>query len=184
FQRLDLFGVSILTAGLVLFVFAVISGSINGWNTASCLTPLCVSLVLVALFFVYEARLPQEMAALPPSLWAFNNVPIPVASALLPLMWWKTVQLLFSWLWQEVYRWTAMNVAVHLLPLGLLCFPMNALASIIHRKFSLKSVLVVGQILALIGSALLSFADTQERYWSFAFVGFCLGTSGVMIADA
>ena len=59
---------------------------------------------------------------------------------------------------------------------------MNALASIIHRKFSLKSVLVVGQILALIGSALLSFADTQERYWSFAFVGFCLGTSGVMIA--
>ncbi|KAJ7933694.1 hypothetical protein B0H13DRAFT_1533231, partial [Mycena leptocephala] len=29
---------------------------------------------------------------------------------------------------------------------------------------------------------LFPFADTQERYWSFAFVGFCLGTSGVMIA--
>jgi hypothetical protein len=50
----------------------------------------------------------------PPRLWAFNNVPILVASALLPLMWWGTVQLLFSWLWQEVYGWTAMNVAVHL----------------------------------------------------------------------
>ena len=50
----------------------------------------------------------------PPSLWAFNNVPVVVASALLPLMWWGTVQLLFSWLWQEVYGWTAMNVAVHL----------------------------------------------------------------------
>ncbi|KAJ7499582.1 MFS general substrate transporter [Mycena latifolia] len=182
FKRLDLLGVSMLTVGLVLFVYAVTSGSISGWNTAHCLAPLFISLLCVALFFIYEARLPEEMAALPPSLWAYTNVPILVTSALLPFMWWGAVQLLFSWLWQEVYGWTALNVALRFLPMGLLGFPMNALASVLQQFFPLKWILVAGQVLALIATALLPFADTEARYWSFAFPAFCIGTTGITIA--
>ncbi|KAJ7179684.1 MFS general substrate transporter [Mycena filopes] len=184
FQRLDLIGVSLLTIGLVLFIFGVTSGSVNGWNSARCLAPFFISLLLIVG---------------PPSLWAFTNVAILVASALLPFMWWATVQLLFSWLWQEVYGWSPIIVALHLcvfnyflaamsdefipsLPLGLLGFPMNALASVLHQIFPLKWVITAGQVLALIATILLPFADTEARYWRFAFPAFCIGTSGITIA--
>ncbi|KAJ7174284.1 MFS general substrate transporter [Mycena filopes] len=178
FQRLDLIGVSLLTIGLVLFIFGVTSGSVNGWNSARCLAPFFISLLLIVGFFFYEARLPADMAALPPSLWAFTNVAILVASALLPFMWWATVQLLFSWLWQD--GWS--DKSIPSLPLGLLGFPMNALASFLHQIFPLKWVITAGQVLALIATILLPFADTEARYWRFAFPAFCIGTSGITIA--
>ncbi|KXN84040.1 hypothetical protein AN958_00529 [Leucoagaricus sp. SymC.cos] len=181
FKRLDLFGVSILTSGLVLFIFGVTSGSVDGWRSATCLAPLIVSIFLIAGFFVYESRLDEHYAALPPNIWRYQNFPILVASALLPFMWWGTVQLLFSWLWQEVYGWSAIIAALHFLPLGLLGFPMNGLSSALSQKFPLKWVIIAGQVMALAGTILLPFADSEAHYWRYAFPGFCLGTSGITI---
>ncbi|KXN81299.1 hypothetical protein AN958_05215 [Leucoagaricus sp. SymC.cos] len=181
FKRLDLLGVSMLTSGLVLFIFGVTSGSVDGWGSAICLAPLIVSIFLVAAFFVYESRLDEHYAALPPNIWRYQNFPILVASALLPFMWWGTVQLLFSWLWQEVYGWSAIIAALHFLPLGLLGFPMNGLSSALSQKFPLKWVIIAGQVVALAGSILLPFADSEAHYWRYAFPGFCLGTSGITI---
>ncbi|KAG6813631.1 hypothetical protein H0H87_009011, partial [Tephrocybe sp. NHM501043] len=100
-------------AGLVLFIFGVTTGSVNGWNTARCLTPFIISLFLIAAFFIWEARLPEDMAAIPPSLWRVTNFGILVSSATLPFMWWGAVQLLFSWIWQNVYGWSPIIAAVH-----------------------------------------------------------------------
>lgn len=47
-------------------------------------------------------------------MWFYENFSILIATALLPFMWWGAVQLLFSWLWQEVYGWSALKTAVHL----------------------------------------------------------------------
>ncbi|KAF8067698.1 major facilitator superfamily domain-containing protein [Lyophyllum atratum] len=184
FKRLDLTGVFLLTSGLVLFIFGVTTGSVNGWNTARCLAPLIISLFLIAGFFLWEARLPEDMAAIPPSLWAYTNFGILVASATLPFMWWGTVQLLFSWIWQNVYGWTPIIAAVHFLPLGLLGFPVTGMASALQQKFPLKWVIVGGQVIAMAGTLLLPFADSPGHYWRFAFPGFCLGTSGITIAFA
>lgn len=83
-RRFDHFGVSILTGafvraiiaskdflirdalflvGMILFIFAVTSGSISGWGSAFALAPLLISLAMVVGFFFYETRIPAEVAA-------------------------------------------------------------------------------------------------------------------------
>ncbi|KAG6879058.1 hypothetical protein C0992_005492 [Termitomyces sp. T32_za158] len=133
-------------------------------------------------FFVWEARLAEDMAAIPPSLWQVRNFAVLAASATLPFMWWGAVQLLFSWIWQNVYGWTPIIAALHFLPLGLLGFPMNLLSSLLQQKFPLKWVIFFGQFVAIAGSLLLPFGDSPQHYWRFVFPGFCLGTSGITIA--
>ncbi|KIJ22953.1 hypothetical protein M422DRAFT_217711 [Sphaerobolus stellatus SS14] len=183
-QRLDPFGVLSLTAALVLFVFAVTSGSITGWGTATVIVPLVLSVLLTATFFFWEARLPEGLAAVPLSMWKYENFTILITVGLQPFMWWASVQLLFSWYFQEVFGWSTINTAVHFLPLGLASFPVMGLASVLQQKFSLKWVILLGEVLVLIGTVLFPFADTKPHFWRFAFPGFFIGTAGMTIVFA
>jgi MFS family permease len=63
-RRLDIPGVTVLTSGLVLFIFSITSGSEEGWGSAMVLAPLIISLALIAGFFWYETRTPEEYAAM------------------------------------------------------------------------------------------------------------------------
>ncbi len=64
FQRLDIIGVADLTIAFILFIFAITSASTEGWGSARVLAPLIVSLFLIVAFFIYEARIPEQRAAL------------------------------------------------------------------------------------------------------------------------
>jgi MFS family permease len=80
-KSLDLVGVSILTGmnvksysslhpsptlivALILFIFAVTSGSADGWASAIVLVPLVISISMVIAFFYWETRIPEEQAAM------------------------------------------------------------------------------------------------------------------------
>jgi MFS family permease len=69
-RRLDIFGVSLLTVALILFIFAITSGSTAGWKSVMVLAPLIISVLMVAAFFVHEIRIPERYAAMlvPPLL--------------------------------------------------------------------------------------------------------------------
>ncbi|KIJ41092.1 hypothetical protein M422DRAFT_255938 [Sphaerobolus stellatus SS14] len=183
-KRLDLPGVSMLTAALVLFIFAVTSGSIVGWGTATVIVPLVLSVFLTALFFIWEARIPKEIAAVPPSIWKYPNLAILIVVSLQPFMWWASVQFLFSWYFQEIFGWSTIKTAVRFLPLGLVSFPIMGLASVLQQTFSLKWVILFGDLFVLAGTALFPFADTMEHFWRFAFPGFFIGTAGMTIVFA
>lgn len=89
-QRLDIFGVFTFTIAIVLFVYGVTSGSVNGWSSVNFLAPLLISLALLAAFLVYEAKIDPEMAALPPRIWKYTNVPILVGIGFMPFFWWAS----------------------------------------------------------------------------------------------
>ncbi|PFH50117.1 hypothetical protein AMATHDRAFT_4276 [Amanita thiersii Skay4041] len=184
FRRLDLGGVSVLTIALILFIFAVTSGSVDGWRTGRAIAPLIISVFMAVGFFVWESMIPEDMAAIPPGMWFYTNFSILTATALLPFMWWGSVQFLFSWLWQEVYGWSTIITAVHFLPLGLVSIPFMAASGFLQQLFPLKYVIIVGQLIAIAGTALFPFADTPPHYWRFAFPGMCLGTAGVTVVFA
>jgi MFS family permease len=63
-KELDIPGITMLTISVILFIFAVTSGSTTKWGTAQVLVPLIASIVLVTVFFFYEARIPFYRAAL------------------------------------------------------------------------------------------------------------------------
>jgi lysylphosphatidylglycerol synthetase-like protein (DUF2156 family) len=63
-RRLDLPGVALVTAGLLLFIFGVTEGSTVGWTSAEVLAPLIVAVVLLLpAFFLYERAVPAQYAA-------------------------------------------------------------------------------------------------------------------------
>lgn len=63
-KRLDVFGVSVLTAGFLLFIFALTTAPADGWGTAKVLVPLIISIFMIAGFFYHESRVPEDKAAL------------------------------------------------------------------------------------------------------------------------
>ncbi|EEB97446.1 hypothetical protein MPER_03233, partial [Moniliophthora perniciosa FA553] len=121
----------------------------------------------------------------PPNVWKYPNFAVLViCGATMPFNWWGSVQLLFSWIWQNVYGWSPIIVALRFLPLGLLGFPVTAIAGIMQQKLPLKWVILAGQVIGIAGTLLLPFADSPQHYWRFAFPGFALGTSGMTIIFA
>jgi len=80
-KSLDLIGISILTGmniraypslhlssalivALILFIFAVTSGSTDGWASAMVLVPLVISISMMVTFFYWETRIPAGKAAM------------------------------------------------------------------------------------------------------------------------
>ena len=87
-RRLDLGGVSLITAAVLLFIYSVTSGSATGWAKPAVLAPLLVSIAMAVGFFTYEAALDEDLAALPPKVWKYKNIPMLIGIALLPFLWW------------------------------------------------------------------------------------------------
>jgi MFS family permease len=71
-------------------------------------------------------------------------------------------------------------MAIHFLPIALGVFPCLPISAGLQAKIPLKWILVMGEVLAFVGSALLPFANSNspERYWRYTFPGFLLGTVG------
>lgn len=88
--KFDIPGVSMLTVSVILFVFAVMSGSTKDWATAHVLAPLLISIFLFVLFLVWEAYTPPDDAVLPPRMWHFRNFGVLVGLALLPYFWYMS----------------------------------------------------------------------------------------------
>lgn len=82
-KSLDLIGISVLTGtshlremlitysadialsvALILVIYAVTSGSADGWATVGVLTPLVVSILLIVGFFYWETLIPTKKAAM------------------------------------------------------------------------------------------------------------------------
>ncbi|TFY76923.1 hypothetical protein EWM64_g7089 [Hericium alpestre] len=174
FRRLD------VIAALILFIFAVISGSTDGWATAIVLAPLFISVAMLVGFFVYETRIPVECAAVPPHTWFYPNFSVVFCASLLPFLWWATIGLLFISLWQEVYHQSAISSAIHLIPISVGAF-LTSFTGPLSRKLSPKWIIMFGQALVMVANILLNFADGFDKYWSRDFPAFVLGTAGAQI---
>ncbi|KAF9221117.1 MFS general substrate transporter [Gyrodon lividus] len=180
-KSLDLIGVSLLTVALILFIFAVTSGSVDGWATAAVLIPLIISIMMIAGFFYWETLIPVDKAAIPPRTWFYNNFSVLFGLGLLPSFWWATVFIIFTNLWQNVFRWSVISTAVHMFPIGVLAFAMSFTGSL-SRVFSPKWIILTGLSLLAVATTLLALGGGQpEQYWPFIFPAFVLGSAGAML---
>ncbi|OJT09253.1 Cephamycin export protein CmcT [Trametes pubescens] len=179
-KSLDMGGVSILTAALILFIFSITSGTTSGWGSATVLAPLVISVLMVVAFFYYETTLPVDKAAIPPRTWFLPNFSVLFGTALLPYFWWTTVFTLYTTLWQDVWHWSVISTAIHMLPIGVLAFSMSFTGSL-SRVINPKWIILTGEGMCIIATILLAFADGPERYWPFIFPAFVLGSAGAML---
>ncbi|KAF8552681.1 MFS general substrate transporter [Imleria badia] len=180
-KSLDLMGISILTVALVLFIYAVTSGSTDGWATAGVLTSLIISILLIIGFFYWETLIPTEKAAIPPRTWFYNNFSVLFGSALLPFFWWDALFVAFTTLWQDVFHWTVISTAVHMLPLGVAAFIMSFTGPL-SRVLSPKWIILIGLSMVAVATALVAIGGgPPEDYWLYVFPAFSLGSAGAML---
>ncbi|KAF9242846.1 major facilitator superfamily domain-containing protein [Melanogaster broomeanus] len=180
-KSLDLIGVAILTVALILFIFAVTSGSADGWATASVLVPLIISILMTAGFFYWETLIPIDKAAIPPRTWFYNNFSVLFGAALLPVLWWNAVFIIFTTLWQDIFHWSAISTAIRSCPIGVLAFAMSFTGSL-SRVFSPKWIILTGLSLVAVATTLLALGGGKpEQYWSIVFPAFSLGSAGISL---
>lgn len=180
-KRLDLGGVSLITIATILFVYAVTSGPVNGWGSANVIAPLIISVVMAAVFFFYESRIDPELAALPPRVWKYDNVPVLILLGLIPFFWWGSLFYSLMPIMQSEYHWSALMASVHFLPAGISGTLIAGFASSMVKYVSPKWSISFGLVLEIIATLLLPFANTKEKYWSYLFPSFFIGSIGTMI---
>ncbi|KAF8836849.1 hypothetical protein BDN67DRAFT_973657, partial [Paxillus ammoniavirescens] len=180
-KRLDLIGVSILTVAIILFIFALTSGSADGWATAQVLVPLIMSVLMVAGFFYWETVIPVDKAAIPPRTWFYYNFSVLFGLALLPFFWWNVVFNSFTTLWQDIFHWSAISTAIHMFPIGVTAFAASFTGSL-SRVFSPKWLILTGLSFLVVATTLLAFGGGRpDQYWLFVFPALVLGSAGAML---
>ncbi|KAG2074153.1 MFS general substrate transporter [Suillus decipiens] len=180
-KGLDILGVSILTVALILFIFAVTSGSTDGWKSAIVLVPLIISILMVIGFFYWETVIPVDAAAIPPRTWFYHNFSVLFAVALIPFFWWSTVFTIFTTLWQNVFEWSAISSAVHMFPIGVTALAMSFTGPF-SRIFSPKWIILTGLSFCMVATVLLAIGGGPQDYWPYIFPAFSLGSAGAMLA--
>jgi predicted MFS family arabinose efflux permease len=167
-----------------LFIFAVTSGSTKGWGTAYVLAPLIISIAVAAVFFWWESRIKPDDAVLPPRMWRYRNFAILVSLALLPYFWWVTSFVHITAWWEQVFGWSAVNTAVHFLPMGIAAWLISNVTGRFPNWFPHKYILLFALLLSIIATILIPFGDSPSKYWRFDFPAFTLGTIGMMMIYA
>jgi len=100
--------------------------------------------------------------------------------ALLPYLWWTTVFIVFTTLWQSIYGWRVIDSAIHMIPIGVASFTMSWTGPL-NRRIDCKYLILIGHVGLVIATILLAFADTPDKYWSHVFPAFLLGSGGAML---
>ncbi|KAI0043880.1 MFS general substrate transporter [Auriscalpium vulgare] len=180
-RRLDLGGVAMLTTSIVLFIYAVTTGSATGWGAGQVIGTLVVSIVLAVAFFVFEAKIDPDMASLPPHTWNYPNVPILVALGLVPIFWWCSLFFQLMPLFQTVYGWSAIMTSVHFLPTGIFSGAIAGFSGSFPKYINPKWSIFFGLLADIVATIMLPFGSTRARYWSIIFPAFIIGTMGNMV---
>ncbi|KAF8323832.1 MFS general substrate transporter [Clavulina sp. PMI_390] len=180
-RALDIAGVSTITTALILFVYAVTTAPLDGWGEAKVIAPLIICAFLAAGFFIYEARIPEQYAALPPKIWKYENVPILICLAFVPFLWWSNVYFEITPLFMGPYGWSPIGSSLRFLPIGLFSILIAVTTPELVKNWSPKWTIMFGLVLQFISSILLVYADSGDKYWSRYFPSFMLGTAGCML---
>ncbi|THH32905.1 hypothetical protein EUX98_g1244 [Antrodiella citrinella] len=176
-RSMDLPGITILTGGLILFVYAISDGGESGWGTPRIITTLVFSIVFFIGFFIVERYVKDP--AIPPRMWFNKNF-----AAMFFYSWsvyWNlmSAELLLIQVFQDLYHWSPISAATHCIPLGITglfsTIIVGTYGHLIPRRYNLIS----GQLLMLTALVLFALADTPSKYWSHIFPGMIINMVGL-----
>lgn len=183
-KRMDIVGVLLLIACLVLFILGFTQAATDGWNSAIFIAPLIISVFLLVAFLVWEHYMPRGYSLLPHDIWSFPNIFPLIFQASAVFMWMACAQLRLATFFQETLHDSAIMAAVKLLPMGITALIVGGLTQAVPQLIMRpRYVQPVASALCLAGSLLFAFSDggPGDKYWRFLFPGQVIGTAGAMI---
>ncbi|WVQ82158.1 hypothetical protein IAT38_004286 [Cryptococcus sp. DSM 104549] len=185
-KRLDFVGCFSMLIAIILLILSLTFGASYGWKTAKFLVPFFLTWPLAIGFFVWEAKLPDGYALLPPSFWRIPNMKLLVAFSLCINPWWTDHQLVLMEHFISVSHDKPVIAALRMLPSGISAIAMAFLFPYLLRFFGGPRWPTAGGI--FVGGCMYLLmiysrgAVANGEYWRWLFPAFVVGTSGAMAA--
>lgn len=97
-KRLDVVGCFMMLVSIILLILGITLGASYGWKKPGFLVPFLLCWPIFVAFFIYEARLSEGYALIPPSFWKIPNMTLLIVFALGIYPWWCVSQFLLLFL--------------------------------------------------------------------------------------
>lgn len=161
--RLDAAGAVLITAAMMLAVYAIANGNTAGWTSAQTLGLLGGAIALLGVFVAWELRAPAPL--MPLSIFKLRNL---ATANVVAVMW---AAAMFAWFFLSAFY---MQRALHFSPLqvGLAFLPANVimgafsigLSAMLVMRFGIRWPLSIGLLLAAAGLVLFARAPVHGSF--------------------
>jgi EmrB/QacA subfamily drug resistance transporter len=182
-RALDITGAVTVTAGLAVLVYGIVSTDVHPWGSAQTLVTLAIGLLLLAVFFVTEARFAKDPLV---PLSIFRRRPIAVANAIAVTIGAAIFGTYFflSLYLQDVDGYSALRAGLAFLPTGLSTLTGALVGTRLVQVIGAQRQLVLGPGMAAVGLFWLSTIGSGDPYLTHVLgpvilIGLGLGMSFV-----
>jgi EmrB/QacA subfamily drug resistance transporter len=165
-RHFDAVGAILVTAGLTAVVYGIVRTDTLDWGSPGVLAPLALGIVLLALFWVVEARLsPAPLMPLRvfrmPRLRTANLVIILLYSGFFAMWFFLSLYL------QQVRHHGPLATGLAFLPMTLAIVAASSLAPRLLARFGMRNLITAGMLLTTAGLALFAGLQPGSSYAGF-----------------
>ncbi|MDQ0084228.1 MFS family permease [Variovorax boronicumulans] len=186
-QRLDIGGAVTLVAGMLLMVFTVVSAEEAGWASLRTVGGFVAAVALLAGFVVIERTVKEPLVR----LGIFRNRGLVAANVSAALLYGGAMgfQFLIALYLQNLQGWKPWQMALVLLPAGLMVVVTGPKIGALISRFGVTRVLMVGLVAFVPCYLLMLRIGPEPDLWGVLLpasvlwgVGFALSISALMVA--
>ncbi|GCF11801.1 MFS transporter [Dictyobacter arantiisoli] len=181
-RRLDVLGAVLVTAGLVILVYALARGNDLGWTSLSTLGLLLAAVILLVTFVLLEAHSSSPLIRL--SLFRLPTVTgANLVNFIAPGVFGALVFILTLYM-QKVLGYSAIQTGLAFLPLACVILIFSNASSRLITRVGAKPLLLIGLILTIIGLLLFLGLSATGSYVGTLLPGMLVVGLGMGIAFA
>jgi EmrB/QacA subfamily drug resistance transporter len=162
-KRLDVGGAVLVTAALMLAVYAIVNGNQDGWLSGKTLGMLAGAAALAACFLAVESRIAEPLVPL--GLFRLRNVSV---ANIVGVLW---AGAMFAWFFlsalylQLVLHYSPLKVGLAFLPANLIMGTLSiGVSARLVMRFGIKRPLGAGLVIASLGLALFARAPVGGSF--------------------
>ncbi|KIR79250.1 efflux protein EncT [Cryptococcus gattii EJB2] len=184
-KRLDIVGCFMMLVSVILLILGITLGASYGWKKPGFLVPFLLCWPIFVAFFIYEARLSEGYALIPPSFWKIPNMTLLIVFALGIYPWWCVSQLPLVERFIDYFNEPAIIAALRVFPQGASALIVAFFVPQLLQKVGSPRIPIAGGM--IIGAAmylLIIFNDGKlgSDYWRWLFPAFLIGSGAAMIS--
>jgi EmrB/QacA subfamily drug resistance transporter len=171
-RKLDIPGNILALAGLSLLIYGLINGSSKGWTSAEVLGTLIGSVVIIALFILWDRKAEQPLI----ELKFFKKARFSAGIGILVILGLGLNGLLYvmTYYMQFVKGYMALSTGLRYLPIALGVLIGAISSDFIVKRFGSKLVMLTGFTGSAVMLVLISFITDGSPYWQLGTILFFL----------
>jgi EmrB/QacA subfamily drug resistance transporter len=170
---IDVIGSVLITAAMMVLIYAIVKASSDGWTSAATLGFGAVAIALLVAFVVLESRL--ENPIIPLRIFRVRTLTISSLVRGLVVTGMYGTFFLGALYFEHVKHFGTLATGAAFLPMSVVVgiFSSGLTARLIKR-FGAKEVLITGEICMLVGLIIISRLGTHTPYFPWAFLAFTI----------